>query len=121
PGDAATLRQILDRLRKTCCGKIGIEYMHIADPDQRVWIQERIEHIQNHTEFTIEGRRAILERVVEAEGLERYLGVKFVGTKRFGLAGGESMIPGVEQILKRGAQLGIRDVVIGMPHRGRLN
>jgi 2-oxoglutarate dehydrogenase E1 component len=120
-GEQATLRQILDRLRKTYCGKIGVEFMHISDPDQKAWIQERIEHIENHTEFTVEGRRAILERVVEAEGLERYLGVKFVGTKRFGLDGGESLIPAIEQILKRGGQLGIRDVVIGMPHRGRLN
>src|SRR5882724_3571521 len=120
-GESATLRQIWDRLRKTYCGKIGAEYMHISDPDQKAWIQERIEHVENHTEFTLAGRRAILERVVEAEGLERYLGVKFVGTKRFGLDGGESMIPGIEQILKRGGQLGIRDVVIGMPHRGRLN
>ncbi len=120
-GEAATLRQIMDRLRKTYCGRIGVEYMHISDPDQKAWIQERIEHIENRTEFTVEGRRTILERVVEAEGLERYLGVKFVGTKRFGLDGGESLIPGIEQILKRGGQLGIRDVVIGMPHRGRLN
>ena len=120
-GEAATLRQIWDRLRKTYCGKIGVEYMHISDPDQKAWIQERIEHVENRTEFTPEGRHMILERVVEAEGLERYLGVKFVGTKRFGLDGGESMIPGIEQILKRGGQLGIRDVVIGMPHRGRLN
>ena len=120
-GESATLRQIWDRLRKTYCGKIGVEYMHISDPDQKAWIQERIEHVENHTEFTLEGRRAIFERVVEAEGLERYLGVKFVGTKRFGLDGGESLIPGIEQILKRGGQLGIRDVVIGMPHRGRLN
>ena len=120
-GESATLRQIWERLRKTYCGKIGVEYMHISDPDQKAWIQERIEHIENHTEFTVEGRHAILERVVEAEGLERYLGVKFVGTKRFGLDGGESLIPAIEQILKRGGQLGIRDVVIGMPHRGRLN
>jgi 2-oxoglutarate dehydrogenase E1 component len=120
-GESATLRQIWDRLRKTYCGKIGVEYMHISDPDQKAWIQERIEHVENRTEFTPEGRRMILERVVEAEGLERYLGVKFVGTKRFGLDGAESMIPGIEQILKRGGQLGIRDVVIGMPHRGRLN
>src|SRR5947199_108319 len=76
--ESATLRQIWDRLRKTYCGKIGVEYMHISDPDQKAWIQERIEHIENHTEFTVEGRRAILDRVVEAEGLERYLGVKFV-------------------------------------------
>jgi len=120
-GESATLRQIWDRLRRTYCGKIGVEYMHISDPDQKAWIQERIEHVENHTEFTLEGRRAIFERVVEAEGLERYLGVKFVGTKRFGLDGGESLIAGIEQILKRGGQLGIRDVVIGMPHRGRLN
>ena len=120
-GDAATLRQIMDRLRKTYCGKIGVEYMHISDPDQKAWIQERIEHIENRTDFTLEGRRMIMQRVVEAEGLEKYLGIKFVGTKRFGLDGGESLIPGIEQILKRGGQLGVREVVIGMPHRGRLN
>src|SRR5476651_2280518 len=120
-GDAATLRQIMDRLRKTYCGKIGVEYMHISDPDQKAWIQERIEHVENRTDFTLEGRRMIMQRVVEAEGLEKYLGLKFVGTKRFGLDGGESLIPGIEQILKRGGQLGVREVVIGMPHRGRLN
>src|SRR5260221_2178740 len=120
-GDAVTLRQIMDRLRKAYCGKIGVEYMHISDPDQKAWIQERIEHIENHTEFTLEGRRMIMQRVVESEGLEKYLGIKFVGTKRFGLDGGESLIPGIEQILKRGGQLGVRDVMIGMPHRGRLN
>ncbi|HTR84402.1 MAG TPA: 2-oxoglutarate dehydrogenase E1 component [Reyranella sp.] len=120
-GEQATFRQIWDRLRRTYCGKIGVEYMHISDPDQKAWIQERIEHIENRTDFTVEGRRAIMERVVEAEGLEKYLGIKFVGTKRFGLDGGESLIPGIEQILKRGGQLGIREVVIGMPHRGRLN
>jgi 2-oxoglutarate dehydrogenase E1 component len=120
-GDAATLRQIMDRLRKTYCGKIGVEYMHISDPDQKAWIQERIEHIENRTDFTLEGRRMIMQRVVEAEGLEKYLGIKFVGTKRFGLDGSESLIPGIEQILKRGGQLGVKEVVIGMPHRGRLN
>jgi len=120
-GETATLRQIMDRLRKTYCGKIGVEFMHISDPDQKDWIQERIEAIENRTDFTAEGRKAILQRVVEAEGLEKYLGLKFVGTKRFGLDGGESLIPGIEQILKRGGQLGVREVVIGMPHRGRLN
>ena len=84
---SATLRQIMERLRKTYCGKIGVEFMHISDPDQKAWIQERIEHIENHTEFTVTGRKMILERVGEAEGLERYLHVKFVGTKRFGLDG----------------------------------
>ncbi len=120
-GETATLRQIMERLRKTYCGKIGVEFMHISDPDQKAWIQERIEHIENHTEFTLTGRKMILERVGEAEGLERYLHVKFVGTKRFGLDGGESLIPGLEQILKRGGQLGVKEVMIGMPHRGRLN
>ncbi len=111
----------MERLRKTYCGKIGVEFMHISDPDQKAWIQERIEHIENHTEFTVTGRKMILERVIEAEGLERYLHVKFVGTKRFGLDGGEALIPGIEQILKRGGQLGVKEVMIGMPHRGRLN
>ncbi|TAJ34061.1 MAG: 2-oxoglutarate dehydrogenase E1 component, partial [Reyranella sp.] len=120
-GESATLRQIMERLRKTYCGKIGVEFMHISDPDQKAWIQERIEHIENHTEFTLTGRKMILERVGEAEGLERYLHVKFVGTKRFGLDGGESLIPGIEQILKRGGQLGVKEVMLGMPHRGRLN
>ncbi len=120
-GEAATLRQIMERLRKTYCGKIGVEFMHISDPDQKAWIQERIEHIENQTEFTVTGRKMILERVGEAEGLERYLHVKFVGTKRFGLDGGESLIPGIEQILKRGGQLGVKEVMLGMPHRGRLN
>jgi len=120
-GETATLRQIMERLRKTYCGSIGVEFMHISDPDQKAWIQERIEHIENRTDFTVEGRRMMLQRVVEAEGLERYLHVKFVGTKRFGLDGGESLIPGIEQILKRGGQLGVKEVMIGMPHRGRLN
>ena len=120
-GEQATLRQIMDRLRRTYCGKIGVEFMHISDPAKKAWIQERIEHIENRTDFSVEGRKAILERVVEAEGLEHYLGVKFVGTKRFGLDGGESLIPGLEQILKRGGQLGVKEVVLGMPHRGRLN
>jgi len=120
-GDTATVRQIMDRLHRTYCGSIGVEYMHISAPDQKAWIQERIENVENRTDFTVKGRQTILERIVEAEQLEKYLHVKFVGTKRFGLDGGEALIPAVEQILKRGAQLGIRDVVIGMPHRGRLN
>ena len=120
-GESATLRQIMERLRRTYCGKIGVEFMHISDPAQKAWIQERIEHIENTTEFTLTGRKMILERVIEAEGLERYLHVKFVGTKRFGLDGGEALIPGIEQILKRGGQLGVKEVMIGMPHRGRLN
>ncbi|MBL8673533.1 MAG: 2-oxoglutarate dehydrogenase E1 component, partial [Rhodospirillales bacterium] len=120
-GDTATLRQIMSRLDKTYCGPIGVEFMHIGDPEQKAWIQERIENVENHTDFTVKGRTTILQRIIEAEHLEKYLHVKFVGTKRFGLDGGESLIPALEQIVKRGGQLGVKEVVIGMPHRGRLN
>jgi len=117
----ATLRQILQILRDTYCDTIGVEFMHIQEPDQKSWIQRRIESIHNQTQFTEKGKRAIYERLVEAEGFEQFLHIKHTGTKRFGLDGGESLIPALEQILKRGGQLGIEEVVIGMPHRGRLN
>ncbi len=119
--ETATLRQILRAVRETYCGKIGVEFMHIQDPAQKAWIQERIESIHNITEFTETGRRMILERLTAAEVFERFLDKKYTGTKRFGLDGAESMIPALEQILKRGGQLGLKDVVLGMPHRGRLN
>ena len=119
--ETATLRQILDILRKTYCGKIGVEFMHIQDPDQKAWIQERIESQRNHTDFTVNGKRAILERLTAAETFERFLQMKYTGTKRFGLEGGETLIPALEQILKRGGQLGLKEVVLGMAHRGRLN
>ncbi len=119
--ETATLRQILKAIRKTYCGTIGVEYMHIQDPAQKAWIQERIESIHNRTDFTVKGKLAILERLTAAEGFERFLDKKYTGTKRFGLEGAESMIPALEQILKRGSQLGLEEVVIGMPHRGRLN
>ncbi len=119
--ETATLRNIIKILKETYCGTIGVEFMHIQDPDQKAWIQKRIESIRNHTEFTERGKKAILERLSEAEGLERFLQMKYTGTKRFGLEGGESLIPALEQILKRGGQLGLREVVIGMAHRGRLN
>jgi 2-oxoglutarate dehydrogenase E1 component len=116
-----TLRQIMDVLRSTYCASIGVEYMHMSDPEQKQWIQERIESIKNQTEFSPRGKRAILERLTAAEKFEQFLDKKYTGTKRFGLEGGEAMIPALEQILKRGGQLGLREVVIGMPHRGRLN
>ena len=119
--ETATLRTILRILRQTYCGTIGVEFMHIQDPEQKSWIQKRIESIHNHTDFTERGKKAILERLTEAEGLERFLQMKYTGTKRFGLEGGESLIPALEQILKRGSQLGLTDVVVGMAHRGRLN
>jgi 2-oxoglutarate dehydrogenase E1 component len=119
--ETASLREIVQAVRETYCGKIGVEFMHIQDPAQKAWIQERIETIHNVTRFTGEGKRAILERLTAAETFERFLDKKYTGTKRFGLDGGESMIPALEQILKRGGQLGLEEVVIGMPHRGRLN
>jgi 2-oxoglutarate dehydrogenase E1 component len=119
--ESATLREIMAAVRETYCGKIGVEYMHIQDPAQKAWIQERIESIRNQTQFTDEGKRAILERLTAAEVFEKFLNKKYTGTKRFGLDGGEAMIPALEQILKRGGQLGLKEVVIGMPHRGRLN
>ncbi|HEX6978765.1 MAG TPA: 2-oxoglutarate dehydrogenase E1 component [Alphaproteobacteria bacterium] len=120
-GETATLAEILSVLRDTYCGTIGVEFMHIGDPEQKRWIQERIEGIRNHTDFTEKGKRAILERLTVAETFERFLDRKYTGTKRFGLEGGEAAIPALEQIIKRGGQLGIREIVIGMPHRGRLN
>jgi 2-oxoglutarate dehydrogenase E1 component len=119
--ETATLRTILRILKETYCGNISVEFMHIQDPDQKIWIQKRIESIRNHTEFTERGKQAILERLTEAEGLERFLQMKYTGTKRFGLEGGEALIPALEQILKRGSQLGLTDVTLGMAHRGRLN
>ena len=117
----ATLRQVLDILKKTYAGPIGFEYMHISDPEQRAWMQERVEGSDREVRFTDQGKRAILAKLIEAEGSERFLNVKYTGTKRVGLDGGESMVPALEQIIKRGGQLGVREIVIGMPHRGRLN
>jgi len=119
--ETASMREIMQVVRQTYCGSIGVEFMHIQDPDEKAWIQRRIEGIRNQTQFTLRGKRAIYERLVEAEGFERILQVKYTGTKRFGLDGGEAVIPALEQILKRGGQLGVREVVLGMPHRGRLN
>jgi len=119
--EAATLREILGILQDTYCKSIGVEFMHIQDPDEKSWIQERIERIRNQPEFTTNGKRAILNRLIETEGFEKYLDKKFAGTKRFGLDGGESLVPAMEQIFKRGSQLGIEEIVLGMPHRGRLN
>ena len=119
--ESATLREIVSILRATYCGTIGVEFMHKQEPDEKSWIQERVESIRNRTEFTDLGKQTILERLTHAELFEQYIDRKHTGTKRFGLDGGESAIPVVEQILKRGAQLGLDEVIIGMPHRGRLN
>jgi 2-oxoglutarate dehydrogenase E1 component len=117
----ATLREIVAILRRTYCQTLGVEFMHISSPAQKAWIQERIEGKDKEIAFTREGKRAILNKLVEAEGFEKFLDVKYTGTKRFGLDGGEALIPALEQIIKRGGQLGVKDIVFGMAHRGRLN
>ena len=115
------LNQILDILKKTYCSNIGYEFMHMGDPDEKSWIRDRIEGPEKNITFTENGKKAILNKIIQAEGFEKYLHVKFVGTKRFGLDGGESLIPALEQIIKRGGSLGAKEIKIGMPHRGRLN
>ncbi|SEP14357.1 2-oxoglutarate dehydrogenase E1 component [Salinihabitans flavidus] len=117
----ASMREILSIVNRTYCGTFALQYMHISDPQQSAWLKERIEGFNKEIRFTRRGRKAILNKMVEAEGFEKFLHVKYMGTKRFGLDGGESLIPAMEQIIKRGGALGLKEVVIGMPHRGRLN
>jgi len=116
-----TLREITAILQRTYCQTLGVEFMHISNAAQKAWIQERIEGPDKEISFTPEGRRAILMKLIEADGFEKFCDVKFTGTKRFGLDGGESLIPALEQIIKRGGSLGVKEIVVGMPHRGRLN
>jgi 2-oxoglutarate dehydrogenase E1 component len=117
----ASVREIVDILRANYCGKVGLEYMHISDVEERRFLQERMEGADKSIDFTILGKKAILQAVVRGEQYEKFLGKKYVGTKRFGLDGGESMIPALESVIKRGGQMGVREIVIGMSHRGRLN
>jgi 2-oxoglutarate dehydrogenase E1 component len=117
----ATLREIVAICERTYCQTVGVEFMHISNGAQKAWIQERIEGPDKEISFTREGRRAILTKLVEAEGFEKFCDLKFTGTKRFGLDGAESLIPALEQIIKRGGNLGVKEIVFGMPHRGRLN
>jgi 2-oxoglutarate dehydrogenase E1 component len=116
-----SLREIVAICERTYCQTLGVEFMHITNAAQKSWIQERIEGPDKEISFTREGRRAILNKLIEAEGFEKFCDVKFTGTKRFGLDGGESLIPALEQIIKRGGNLGVKEIVVGMPHRGRLN
>ncbi|BBD40377.1 2-oxoglutarate dehydrogenase subunit E1 [Aminobacter sp. Y103A] len=117
----ATIREMLEILKRTYCSTLGVEFMHISDPEEKAWIQARIEGPDKAIEFTPEGKKAILSKLIEAEGFEQFIDVKYKGTKRFGLDGGESLIPALEQIVKRGGSLGLKEVVLGMAHRGRLN
>jgi 2-oxoglutarate dehydrogenase E1 component len=117
----ATLREMLAILHRTYCSTLGVEFMHISDPKEKAWIQERIEGPDKAIAFTAEGKRAIFGKLVEAEGFEKFIDLKYTGTKRFGLDGAESLIPALEQIIKRGGHLGVSEIVLGMAHRGRLN
>ena len=119
--DIASMRQIVEIVKRTYCGTFALQYMHISNPQEAGWLKERIEGYGKEIAFTREGRKAILNKLVEAEGFEKFLHVKYMGTKRFGLDGGESRVPAMEQSIKRGGNLGGRDIVIGMPHRGRLS
>ncbi|QKS01606.1 2-oxoglutarate dehydrogenase E1 component [Sphingomonas sp. CL5.1] len=117
----ATVREIVAILRANYCGNVGLEYMHIADVEERRFLQDRMEGKDKAIQFTSDGKKAILNKVIEAEQWERFLGKKYVGTKRFGLDGGESMIPALESVIKYGGQMGVNEIVFGMAHRGRLN
>ena len=117
----SNIREILNFLKQTYCGPIGYEYMHISNPTERKWFRDRVEKSEDTLKFTKNGKEAILNKLIQAEGFEKFLHTKYVGTKRFGLDGGESLIPALEQIIKIGGQSDVKEVKIGMSHRGRLN
>ena len=117
----SNIYEILNFLKKTYCGPIGYEYMHISNPTERKWFRDRVEKSEDNLQFTANGKKAILNKLIQAEGFEKFLHTKYVGTKRFGLDGGESLIPALEQIIKIGSQSSVKEVKIGMSHRGRLN
>ena len=119
--ERASIRDMLDLLRRTYCGTFAVEFMHISHPEEKAWLQERMEGPDKAIQFTRQGKRSIFQKLVETEGLEKFLHLKWTGTKRFGLDGGEAMTPALEQIIKRGGACGAKEIVIGMPHRGRLN
>ena len=119
--EMATMTEIVAIVKRTYCGTFALQYMHISNADESGWLKERIEGYGKEIAFTQAGRKAILRKLVESEGFEKFLGVKYLGTKRFGLDGGEALIPAMEQIVKRGGSLGVEDIIVGMPHRGRLN
>ena len=119
--EEAPLKNILDDLKKTYCSTVGAEFMHIVDTQEKRWLQQRLEPVRCHPEFEPEYRKHILERLTAAEGLEKYLGSRFAGAKRFGLEGGEALIPCMDELIQRSGKAGAKEVVIGMAHRGRLN
>ncbi len=118
---SAKLRDLVDALESTYCGSIGAEYMHIVDASEQLWVQQRLETARSGQNFSVEQKRSILERLSAAEGLEKYLHRRYPGTKRFGLEGGESLIPMLHELLQRLGSRGVIETVIAMAHRGRLN
>jgi len=118
--ETATLKEIIKILNETYASSIGVEFLHIQSVEQKQWVQERIEEVNNKTNFTTQGKKGIFQRLVESELFEQYLDKKFLGTKRYGIVGGESMIPGIEQIVKQSCLLGVEDIYFGTAHRGRL-
>ncbi|MBW8844573.1 MAG: 2-oxoglutarate dehydrogenase E1 component [Burkholderiales bacterium] len=120
-GETMTLRQIVQALRETYCGSIGSEFMHGSDPAEKRWWQERLEKARGKPTFTADEKKHILDRLTAAEGLERFLHTKYVGQKRFSLEGGESFIAAMDEVIQRGGERGVQEIVIGMAHRGRLN
>jgi 2-oxoglutarate dehydrogenase E1 component len=119
--EEASLREIHDALQKTYCRTIGAEFTHIVDSEQRNWFMQRLESVRGRPSFSADIQSHLLERVTAAEGLEKYLGTKYPGTKRFGLEGGESLIPMLDELIQRSGSYGTKEIVIGMAHRGRLN
>ncbi len=119
--EEATLREILDAVQQTYCGSVGAEFMHIVESEERHWIQQRMDKVRSAPEYSVEERVHLLERLTAAEGLEKYLGSKYPGTKRFGLEGGESLIPMLDTLIQRAGHYSAKEIVLAMAHRGRLN
>ena len=119
--ETASMREILEILRRTYCSTVGVEFMHIFQPEEKAWIQGKIEGREKEIQFTVEGKRAILQKLTEAEVFEQFLARKYIGTKRFGLDGAEAAVPALEGVIKTGGHLGVKEIVLGMAHRGRLN
>ncbi|MFA0070911.1 2-oxoglutarate dehydrogenase E1 component, partial [Vibrio breoganii] len=119
--ETMVLRDLYKSLKQTYCGSIGAEYMHMTNTEQKRWIQQRLESVSGQPSFDKEEKQAFLEELTAAEGLERYLGAKFPGAKRFSLEGGDALIPMTKEIIRHAGGQGMREVVVGMAHRGRLN
>jgi len=119
--ESATLRQILQHLQETYCSSIGVEFMHIQIPAQKAWLMDRFEQSRNRTKFSAAEKKTLLQQLTQAEGFENFAQTKYTGTKRFGVEGGEAVVPAIEDIIAHSAALGVKEVIVGMAHRGRLN